>query len=177
MSAAGFDVALPFHRLPASHDPRAAFIFEGVGDNEPIGDAGLMMGGAAGLEIDRADPALGTPPHALVVATASGFSNSYLRAIEEVTAPDAHQGGPENPAVRGDMVFFETRKRWSGLRRRIDHLDGQSVAQRLRESGFAHHRQRPARLCLRQLAQDDRDERECDHDDRGNPIPGPTSLR
>ena len=67
-----------------------------------------MMGGAAGLEVDRADPGLGTPPHALVVATAKGFSDSYLRAIEEVTAPDAHQGGPENPAVRGDMVFFET---------------------------------------------------------------------
>jgi N,N-dimethylformamidase len=108
MSAAGFDVALPFHRLPASNDPRAAFIFAGVGEDEPIGDAGLMMGGAAGLEIDRADVALATPPHALVVATASGFSNSYLRAIEEVTAPDAHQGGPDNPAVRGDMVFFET---------------------------------------------------------------------
>jgi hypothetical protein len=42
------------------------------------------------------------------VATAHGFSNSYLRAIEEVTTPDAHQGGPDNPAVRGDMVFFET---------------------------------------------------------------------
>jgi N,N-dimethylformamidase len=108
MSAAGFDRALPFHRLPASHDPRAAFIFAGVGGDEPIGDAGLMMGGAAGLEVDRADVALGTPPHALVVATARGFSDSYLRAIEEVTAPDAHQGGPDNPAVRGDMLFFET---------------------------------------------------------------------
>jgi N,N-dimethylformamidase len=108
MSAAGFDVALPFHRLPESHDPRAAFIFDGIGDDEPIGEAGLMMGGAAGLEVDRADPALGTPPHALVVATANGFSGSYLRAIEEVTSPDAHQGGPDNPAVRGDMVFFET---------------------------------------------------------------------
>jgi N,N-dimethylformamidase len=108
MSAAGFDVALPFRRLPASYDPRAAFIFAGVGEDEPIGDHGLMMRGAAGLEVDRADLALGTPPHALVVATAKGFSNSYLRAIEEVTAPDADQGGPENPAVRGDMVFFET---------------------------------------------------------------------
>jgi N,N-dimethylformamidase len=108
MSAAGFDRALPFYRLPASYDPRAAFIFAGVGEDEPIGDVGLMMGGAAGLEIDRADTALGTPPHALVVATARSFSDSYLRAIEEVTTPDAHQSGPDNPAVRGDMVFFET---------------------------------------------------------------------
>jgi N,N-dimethylformamidase len=108
MSASGFDAALPFRRLPASHDPRAALIFAGVGEDEPIGDTGLMMSGAAGLEIDRADTALGTPPHALVVATADGFSNSYLRAIEEVTAPDAHQGGEESHAVRADMVFFET---------------------------------------------------------------------
>ncbi|MGH2615476.1 MAG: N,N-dimethylformamidase beta subunit family domain-containing protein [Thermomicrobiales bacterium] len=141
MSAAGFDVALPFRRLPDSHDPRAAFIFEGVGDDEPIGDAGLMMGGGAGLEIDRADAALGTPAHALVVATANGFSNSYLRAIEEVTAPDAHQGGPENPAVRGDMVFFETPNdgavfavgsiTWSGS---LSHDDYQNPVSRITDN-------------------------------------------
>lgn len=108
MAAAGFDTAIPFRRLPDSYDPRAAFIFAGVGDDEPIGDAGLMMNGAAGLEVDRADATLGTPAHALVVATADRFSNAYLRAIEEVTNPDAHQGGQDNPAVRGDMVFFET---------------------------------------------------------------------
>lgn len=108
MAAAGFDTAIPFRRLPASHDPRAAFIFAGIGDDEPIGDAGLMMNGAAGLEVDRADTALGTPSHALIVATADRFSNAYLRAIEEVTNPDAHQGGQDNPAVRGDMVYFET---------------------------------------------------------------------
>ena len=107
MAASGFDRALPFRRLPASRDPRAAFIFGGVGD-EPIGDHGLMMGGAAGLEVDRADPRLGTPPDALVVATADGFSNVYLRAVEEVTNPNAHQGGEDCPEVRGDMVFFET---------------------------------------------------------------------
>jgi N,N-dimethylformamidase len=43
-----------------------------------------------------------------VVATARGFSNAYLRAIEEVTNPDAHQGGVDNSAVRCDMVYFET---------------------------------------------------------------------
>ena len=39
---------------------------------------------------------------------ATGFSESYLRATEEVTTPDGRQCGPDNPAVRGDMVFFET---------------------------------------------------------------------
>jgi N,N-dimethylformamidase len=107
MAASGFDVALPFRRLPASSDPRYAWIFDGVGTDEPIGDAGLVMGGAAGLEIDRADPALGTPPHAVVLATATGFSDSYTRAIEEVTAADGKQGGTASPAVRGDIVFFD----------------------------------------------------------------------
>ena len=107
MAASGFDVGLPFLRTPASHDPRAAFIFADVGD-EPIGANGLMMGGAGGLEVDRADAALGTPPHALVVATVAGFSDSYTRAVEEVTQADGTQGGTTDPDVRGDMVFFET---------------------------------------------------------------------
>ena len=107
MAASGFDIALPYRRTAASFDPRAAFIFDGVAVDEPIGATGLVMSGAAGLEIDRADVALGTPPHALVVATATGFSDAYLRAIEEVTAPDAKQGGRESPEVRADMVFFE----------------------------------------------------------------------
>ena len=36
---------------PDAHDPRAAFIFEGVED-EIIGDFGLIGGGAAGIELD-----------------------------------------------------------------------------------------------------------------------------
>jgi N,N-dimethylformamidase len=107
MAASGFDVALPFHRSPASFDPQYAWIFDGIGPDEAIGDAGLVMGGAAGLEIDRADPALGTPPHAAVLATAAGFSDSYTRTIEEVTAADGKQGGTSSPEVRGDVVYFE----------------------------------------------------------------------
>jgi N,N-dimethylformamidase len=108
MSAASPDVALPFRRLSASHNPRAAFIFAVVGDDELTGDRGMIMGDAAGWELDRVDPVRYTPPHALVVATVKGFSNAYPGVIEEGTAPDAHQGRPENPAVRPDLVFFET---------------------------------------------------------------------
>jgi N,N-dimethylformamidase len=107
MAASGFDVALPFYRTEASFDSQYDWIFEGVGRDEAIGDAGLVMGGAAGLEIDRADTALGTPPHAVVLATASGFSDSYTRAIEEVTAADGKQGGTSDAGVRADIVYFE----------------------------------------------------------------------
>jgi N,N-dimethylformamidase beta subunit-like protein/concanavalin A-like lectin/glucanase superfamily protein len=75
-SGQGFDVASYYKRLPASRDPRAAFIFEGVTEDR-IGDFGSIGGGAAGWELDRADVSLGTPPHALVLATADDFPASY----------------------------------------------------------------------------------------------------
>ena len=79
-------------RTPASFDPRAAFIFEGVGKDEIIGDFGLIGGGAAGLELDRADPALGTPPHALVVARSEGLTDTYLLVNEELPINTRHHG-------------------------------------------------------------------------------------
>jgi N,N-dimethylformamidase len=106
MASQGFDRALPFEREAGSEDPRAAWIFEGVPPG-PIGDAGIVMGGAAGLEVDRLDHALGTPPHALLLASASGFSDSYQHVVEEVASSDSKQGGTVSPFVRGDMVFYE----------------------------------------------------------------------
>jgi N,N-dimethylformamidase len=106
-SAQGFDVSLPYHRKPGSYDPRSAFIFEGVDKDEVIGDFGLVMGGAGGFEVDRADITLGTPPHTLVLATTTGFSDVYQHVIEEVLMSDSMQGGSINPLVKGDMVYFE----------------------------------------------------------------------
>jgi N,N-dimethylformamidase len=107
MAAQGFDVALPYRRQEGSADPRAGFIFEGCDEHAGIGDGGLVMNGAAGLEVDRLDHALGTPPHALLVASATGFSDSYQHVVEEVEASDSKQGGSVNPRVRADMVYFE----------------------------------------------------------------------
>ena len=106
-TAQGYDEAVPYTRGPGSFDPRASFIFEGVGDDEPIGDFGLVVGGAGGFEVDRADPALGTPTHTLVLATASGLSDIYQHATEEVLLADSRQGGTVNPLVRADMVYFD----------------------------------------------------------------------
>jgi N,N-dimethylformamidase len=106
MATQGFDRALPFEREDASRDPRAAWIFDGVPEG-PIGREGLVMDGAAGLEVDRLDFALGTPPHSLLIARATGFSDSYQHVVEEVESSDSKQGGTVSPFVRGDMVFFE----------------------------------------------------------------------
>ena len=101
----------PFRRQPGSFNPRAAFIFEGIGHDEVIGDfpSLLIYGdyGAGGFEIDRLDHRLGTPPHALLLATASGYSEVYQHVVEEVMQADSMQSGSVNPWVRSDMVYFE----------------------------------------------------------------------
>lgn len=108
--AQGFDYSSHFVRTPASRNPRIAWAFAGIGPDEPIGNFGLSGGGAAGLEIDAADTALGTPPHALVVATSAPLPDTYMLVSEEVpvTLPDVV--GSANPRVRADIVFFETPK-------------------------------------------------------------------
>ena len=91
-----------YRRLAASHDPRVAFIFEGV-EEEIIGDFGLVMGGAAGDEVDRADLGLGTPPQAMVLATA--MLSVYYSVVHEDRISwrsDRDQGEP-----RADMTYLE----------------------------------------------------------------------
>jgi N,N-dimethylformamidase len=84
----------PYEREAGSFDPRAAFIFEGVEADEPIGGFGLLFGGAASYEVDGIDVRLGTPSNALLLARASGFTPA---------------GTPElDHEPRADMVFFET---------------------------------------------------------------------
>lgn len=112
-TSVGSDQAMPYRRQPGSFDPRAAFIFAGIGDEEVIGDFGLQQGGAGGDEVDRLDYAQGTPPHALRLATASGFSDVYLYIPEDVLYDQTYpsepgQRGNPNPHVRADMVFFES---------------------------------------------------------------------
>ena len=99
----------PYRRQPGSHDPRAAFIFEGVGEDELIGDIPSLVRehGAAGFELDRLDYDLGTPPHALLLASSFGHPDTYHHVIEEEKASGLLTGGTVNPFVRADLVYFE----------------------------------------------------------------------
>ncbi len=95
-------------RRPAADDPRAAWILAGI-DDEILGNFGLSGGGAAGFELDRADMMLGTPRHALVIASSEGHGGSFVLVPEEllthlVTLP----GEPPQRLIRSDVVFFET---------------------------------------------------------------------
>jgi N,N-dimethylformamidase len=108
-AAQGWGGGAGYVRQPASFDPRAAFIFDGIGPDEVIGDFGLALGGAAGDEIDRFDLQLGSPPHALLLATSAGRHTDYYQVtVEDVPIMVPGQGGTESPRVRADMVFFET---------------------------------------------------------------------
>ena len=103
-AAQGFERATYFVRDPDVDESRAAWILDGVPD-ERIGTSGLG-GGAAGQEVDRYDVRLGSPAHAVVVASATDFGSDMLRTKEEFEGsvwfptPD--------PMVRADIVFYET---------------------------------------------------------------------
>jgi N,N-dimethylformamidase beta subunit-like, C-terminal len=105
-TAQGFDESLPYRVQAGARDPRAAWILDGV-DGDEIGAHGSVLGGAAGFELDRVDEELGTPPHALVLATARGFTDAYQATSEDILTSDSQQGGTVSPLVRSDLVFFE----------------------------------------------------------------------
>lgn len=109
MAAQGWDTSTPgFELTPEARDPRVADLFDGIEENV-IGDFGLVLGGAAGDEIDRADVRLGTPRHALVIARSQPHSAYYLAASEELNTPTPHINGTNNPNVRADITFYEHR--------------------------------------------------------------------
>jgi N,N-dimethylformamidase len=106
-TAQGFDICSYYRRKPDSFDSRAAFIFDGIGADELIGNFGLVGGGASGLELDRADRLLGTPPHALVLASSEGHTDLYMVVCEEILVNTPDLTGSQSDLVRADMVFFE----------------------------------------------------------------------
>ncbi|SPJ28975.1 N,N-dimethylformamidase beta subunit family domain-containing protein [Falsiruegeria mediterranea] len=104
----GMDRSEPFERMPDSFHKRVAWIFDGIGDEELIGDFGLALGGAAGVELDRYDLALGTPPHTQLLAASINHTDNYPLVSEEITYAFPGRGGSQDPQVRGDMIYFTT---------------------------------------------------------------------
>ncbi len=103
-AAQGFEKATYFVRDPGADSSRAAWILEGV-PGERIGTSGLG-GGAAGQEVDRYDVRLGSPSHAVVLASATTFGADMLRTKEEFEG--SVDFPTPDPLVRADMVFYET---------------------------------------------------------------------
>ena len=87
--AEGFEHCQPYRRMPDSYYRHADGIMAGI-EGEIVGDFGLAHGGAGGIELDRYDLKLGTPPHALIVASSGGHSDNYIVVTEELLY--AYQG-------------------------------------------------------------------------------------
>ncbi len=137
-----------FRRLADSRDPRAAFIFAGVADDGVIGEHGLVLGGAAGDEVDRFDVRLGTPPHALRLATSQGrHSEHYRLAVEDVPINVPGLSGATNDLVRADMTYFETG--WGGA---VFSVGSISWAGALSHDGFDNDVARITSNVLRRFA-------------------------
>ncbi len=94
--------------LPAARDPKHAWIFDGV-DGETFGDYGLSGGGAAGFELDRADPALGTPEGTAILARSEDPPASFVTVPEELLSHvNTVTGEPAAALKRAEIVVFDT---------------------------------------------------------------------
>ncbi|HTK97926.1 MAG TPA: N,N-dimethylformamidase beta subunit family domain-containing protein [Pseudomonadales bacterium] len=104
-AAQGFDGGTHYRLTPDASNPRVAFVMNGIDASEIIGAHGTQGGGAAGEEIDRYDAVLGSPPHAVVIASSENHKPGMLRVKEELfmMRPPAN-----DPEIRADLTFFET---------------------------------------------------------------------
>ena len=107
-------------------------MFEGIGDDEVIGDFGFVLGGAAGDEIDRFDLDLGSPAHGLVLATSAGQHTDYYQVTAEdvpIMVPGSRRHD-QSEGARGHGLLrdAEWRRRVLG---RLDQLAGQPGLERL----------------------------------------------
>lgn len=98
--------AAPYTRQPGSLQTRHAWIFEGIDEDEPIGDQGLVMNGAAGDEVDRHDEAMGPPEDTTVLATARIASSAYHVAVEDMPMLLGPAHGEADSRVRADMTVL-----------------------------------------------------------------------
>ena len=103
----GMDESKPYRKMPDAENPAAAWIFDGV-DGDIIGDRGLAVGGAAGIEFDRYDLALGTPPHTLILASSEGHSDNFPLVVEDILCNYPGMGGTQDHRIRADMTYFTT---------------------------------------------------------------------
>jgi N,N-dimethylformamidase len=124
-----------YRRTPASFDPRVAQLFEGIAADELIGEKGAFLGAAASFEVDFANMLMGTPAHALVIATAMMPEKFFYAPFPILEALGSES---KTTRLRADMVYFETGKGgavfsassigWNGA---LSHNGDQNTASRL----------------------------------------------
>lgn len=106
-AAEGFDKSSYYRRMPDSYRSDVQWIFEGVPD-DVFGQEGLALGGAAGLELDRYDLRLGTPPQTLLLASSEDHSTAYPTVPDEILTLVPGRQGEADHEVRGDVTYLPT---------------------------------------------------------------------
>ena len=95
ISLMGFSPALPYDRT-ARPAATVRWLFDGVSDS--FGDSGIVLGAAAGYEVDAVNYHLGSPEDITVVATATGFADSYVDDPGKMVR--GRRGGTPGPPAR-----------------------------------------------------------------------------
>lgn len=120
ISLMGFDGARPFTRTPESRAPQYAWLFEGV-ESDTFGSEGIVLGAAAGYEVDATSRALGTSSDTTVIARATDFPASFFQDPSRW-----YEGGGEERAGRrcaemtlrnlaaGGLIFSASSVAWCG---------------------------------------------------------------
>jgi N,N-dimethylformamidase len=103
--AEGFETSAHYRKMPDAWHRTVTWITEGV-EGEIIGDKGLAYGAAAGVELDRYDLTLGTPPHTKIIASSGGHSDNYVLVTEELLYAYAGLVGSLDYRIRADMTYF-----------------------------------------------------------------------
>ncbi|MBX9606997.1 MAG: hypothetical protein K2Y51_12295 [Gammaproteobacteria bacterium] len=148
-TAHGLDVSAGYHQLPDARDPRVAWMFEGIGQDEVIGDFGLVNGGASGLEMDRIDYSLGTPPNTLLLASSHGHTASAMLVPEEQYFAYPGITGRDNPLVRADIAYATTRRGGA-----VFSASSMAWCGSLSHNGYANNVSRLTENVLRRFAAD-----------------------
>ncbi len=97
-----------YRRMQDSYRADLDWMFRGI-DDDILGNEGLSGSGAAGYELDRHDPLLGSPDNAVIVAKSEAHASTYVVAPEEMlTHVSTTTGDPPADLIRADIVYFDT---------------------------------------------------------------------
>lgn len=106
--AFGTGLGVPYRANPRyASDPEFAWLFDGIGPNDPIGEYGFG-GGASGDEIDRLDYELGSPSNTILLASSQQHDDSFGLFNEDQMFPMVNTLGSNCDRVRSDLVYYET---------------------------------------------------------------------
>ena len=158
----GMDMSVPYRRMPDSYHRAVSLDFRGRRGRGLRRFRPRPAAARRACEIDRYDLALGTPPHARILASSEPLTDNYPLVQEEIYFMTPGLGGTQHPWVRADIVYFTTPNQRRRLLDRLDRLGQRAALRQFPEPGLAadqeHRRRVPdARPAARQPLQRERE--------------------